>query len=228
MSSRPERIPIPWPQRLEDLRERVLPIVFFVVTIAACGWLWKSHLSSSPVLTGHVRAATIDVWSPYEGVLVDVGNPAGGADPLLSQVLAGDVVARIKHGVDGGEVGDISAPTAGAVTRIIAHAGAYVRKGDPLLTITSPTPQYVLCYYPEFAAPAPVAGQPVALRLKQRGADWGRSTVEAVGPAIEVKPTPVVEGAMPELGWPVRIALPEGVNLPAGASVEIRFGQLNG
>jgi len=232
MSVPTERIPIPWPQRRELLRERFLPIACFIATIVACGWLWQRQAAVAPVAIGEVYGASVELKGPYEGEVVAVGNGDGAETwPLFANVAKGDVVVRIRRPAGAGsvasegEVIDVPTPLSGSVTARPALAGQHVRRGEVLLKVTSKEPEFILCHLPYQWAEAPEAGAEVAVRLKGRsGATWILSTIEAAGPAVEAAPAyPGLDSMVASRGVPLRVAIPKGMALIPGSLVEVRL-----
>lgn len=235
MSTPTERIPIPWPQRRELLRERLTPVLCFIVTVAACAALWHRQASVVPVVVGEVRGDFVELVSPVDGQVLPVGpNADVDAWPLFSELERGAVAARIEvapnpansaDGVDSDpSITDVTTPLAGKVTLTSTVSGQQVRRGDSLLTITSPVPAYILCHLPYQWREPPAAGDEVAIRERRRGVPWVTSTIAAVGPAVESAPEfPGLDATIPSRGVPLRIALPKGLNLTPGALVEVRL-----
>jgi multidrug resistance efflux pump len=226
MPNATERIPVPWPQRWETLRERVLPVVCFLATVAACAALWQTQAKIAPYAVGEVHVETVAIKSPISGLLLPVNedNAANRAWPLYSEVRPGEVIARVKSIAAAGDVVEVAAPFAGRVTVTAAVPGQHVLRGEHLLTIVSPRPDYIVCHLPDREQAPPAAGLEVAIRRQAPGAHWAAAKVEAVGPAVE--PVPMFHGSannVPERGLPVRIALPPDLGLLPGALVEVRF-----
>jgi hypothetical protein len=229
MSVPTERIPIPWPQRRELLRERLFPIACFLATAAACAWLWQRQAAVAPVAIGEVYGASVELKSPYDGEVISRGEAGKDGEiwPLFAKLSKGDAAVRIRRSFEGaaGETIDVEAPLTGLVTARPALVGQHVRRGDVLLRISSATPEFILCHVPYQWQHPPEAGAEVAVRLKGRsGATWVRSTVEAAGPAVE--PAPAYQGldaTIASRGVPLRIALPTGMELLPGSLVEVRM-----
>jgi multidrug resistance efflux pump len=218
-----ERIPVPWPQRWEFLRERVLPIACFLATVAACAYLWQFQARVAPYAVGEVHVESVAVTSPIAGELLPPG-PAAGAVALFAEVRQGDVLARVQSSANSSDVVEIAAPIAGRITAAAALPGQHVQRGDPLLTIVSPRSDYIVCHLADREQAPPTAGVEVAVRRQAVGAHWAATKVEAVGPAVE--PAPIFHGdshIVPERGLPVRIAAPADLGLLPGSLVEVRF-----
>lgn len=241
MATSVDRIPVPWAQRRELIRERLFPVACFVATIAACGWLWHYQGRVVPIAIGEVHGARVEIVSPCDGEVLPIGSeePGTGGAPwtVLATIARGDAAARIARRGSGDaseaaepEIVEVHAPIGGQVTAAPTLVGQRVRRGEPLLTITSPHPTYILCHLPLQWQRPPEQGAEVAVRLKGRNAQlWRAAVVEAVGPAVE--PAPAYEGldaTIASRGIPVRIALPQGMDLAPGALVEVRFPSLTG
>jgi multidrug resistance efflux pump len=224
MTSQPQRIPIPPRQRWELLRERVLPLVCFAATLAACAWLWKQQSAAVPTATGEVRGDAVELTCPVDGELLPLDSYEQGRWPLFAAVAEGDVVAKLQAADQTSPI-EITAPMSGVIAQAPAISGQRVRAGDPLLRIASPQGRYIICHIPVQMRIAAEAGQRVAVRPKGVRGGWVASSVEAIGPASE--PMPQLEGGelmmVTPRGLPLRIALPKSFVLKPGSVVEVRF-----
>ncbi len=234
MSIPTERVPIPWPQRRELLRERLFPILCFAATVAACAWLWQRQAAVAPVAIGEVYGASVEIKSPYDGEVIALGQGGGEEDggnrqlwPLFAKLSQGDVAVRVRRSAEGaaGETIAVEAPLTGSVTARSALVGQHVRRGDVLLRISSASPEFIVCHLPYQWQTPPRAGAEVAVRIKGRSsATWVRSTVEATGPAVEPAPAyPGLDSVVASRGVPLRIALPKGFDALPGSLVEVRL-----
>lgn len=235
-----ERIPIPWPQRRELLRERWTPVLCFIATITACAALWQHQASVVPVVLGKVHGDSVELVSPVDGKVLPVGSDgATDAWPLFAELEKGAIAARIEvaatpantasTGAAAPAIAEIATPLAGKVTIAPTVTGQQVRRGDSILTITSPRPSYILCHLPYQWRQPPPAGAEVAIREKRRGVPWVKTTIAAVGPAVEPAPEyPGLDATIPSRGIPLRIALPKGLDLTPGALVDVRFAEMPG
>jgi hypothetical protein len=224
MAAPVEQIPIPWPQRWELVRERLLPAACLAATLAVCGWLWRQQALVAPTAIGEVHADVVEITSPCNGELLPIESTTNGRWPLFAAVDREAVVARIKDRDDGDQIVELKAPVAGSIVAAPAVPGQIVRRGDLLVRVISPKPDFIVCHLTGQGQKAPEVGAAVSIRQRGRDGRWHASTVEAVGPAIE--PAPTYQGAdalAPIRGLPVRIALPEDVALTPGSVVEVRF-----
>lgn len=228
MSNATERIPIPAPQRWEIFRERIFPVICFAATLVACAWLWRYQARIAPFALGEVHVEMGEVSSPHDGELLPVEDYADGQWPLYSEIRQGKTAARVKRSNEVGNTVEVAAPLSGAITEIHAHAGQQLKKGDKILTITSPESQFVLCHLPYQGQTPPKVGDAVDIRPHGRGAAWTRSVILAIGPAVEATPTfEGVDMARPGRGVPLRIAVPESMGARPGSLVEVRFGPVD-
>lgn len=215
---------MPWPQRWELVRERLLPLACFAATVVACASLWPYWAGVAPPAVGEVRYSSVVVHSPCDGELLPVDDDGPSSWPLFADVESGALLARVKSNDEAGQIVELAAPLDGRITATAALAGQHVAKGDPLLTIASSRPDYIMCHVPDRGQQRPRSGANVAVRRRQPGAQWTPAKVEAVGPALE--PAPAYQGgtaAAAERGLPIRIALPAGLELAPGSLVDVRF-----
>jgi hypothetical protein len=214
---------MPWPQRWELLRERALPVLCFVATLAACGWLWQRQASVAPFAVGEVRGRSVVVKSPCDGEVLPL-DAAAEVAPLFAKVDKGAVAVRVKQADAGGQVVDVTAPLTGQIAALAVLPGELVEKGDPLFTLAAPVPEYIVCHVADEGQQLPKVGAVVAVRRQARGAPWTPATVEAVGPALEPPPAFLngVAAAASRLR-PLRISLPKDSHLAPGSLVEVRL-----
>jgi hypothetical protein len=230
MSTPLERIPIPWPQRRELLRERALPVACFIATLAACAALWRYQAGMTPVAIGEVHSNSVVINSPCDGELLPLVDDAdaspGGVTHwrTFAEIENGQIAARVRCSAASDQVIEVPAPISGQITSSPARLGQHLRQGDHILTIASPKPDFIVCHVPDRGRMPLVAGQRVAIRQQESGARWFTTMVEAVGAVVE--PAPVHDGSLTgfaERGLPIRIALPKGVKLTPGSLVDVRF-----
>jgi multidrug resistance efflux pump len=91
MNNSVKRIPIPWGQRWRRLQYRVVPGVFFVLSLGLTIWLWQRE-RMVPNALGEVEAVRLDVAAAADGTLVPLSR---GHWSLFETVLAHDVIARL-------------------------------------------------------------------------------------------------------------------------------------
>ena len=86
--STPARIPIPWHQRLHDLRLRLLPALAFCLAVAAIGWLWRGYVAA-PTLVGQAEPNETSVSCYKPGMLAQLDVTR------FQKVKAGDNIGQV-------------------------------------------------------------------------------------------------------------------------------------
>ncbi|MFO8012759.1 MAG: HlyD family efflux transporter periplasmic adaptor subunit [Phycisphaerae bacterium] len=118
----------------------------------------------------------------------------------------------------------IRAPLDGVVAAIHKWGGQNVLAGDPVLSIASTDTQYILSYVREDMGVKPRAGMPVEVSVRNLPRRTARAEVEEVGPQVEiVPPHQLRDPQVPEWGLPVRITVPEVLDLRPGELVDVTF-----
>lgn len=94
MSQTYERIPIPFRQRLRELRVRALPVIVFLLVGAVVYHLWEDRVSA-PAMIGEVVADQAMISSPSSGTLVNFySQPFDYVEEgqLVGQILQADTL----------------------------------------------------------------------------------------------------------------------------------------
>ncbi|MCU0963379.1 MAG: HlyD family secretion protein [Pirellulaceae bacterium] len=116
------------------------------------------------------------------------------------------------------------APLAGTVVAVHRYPGQSVRAGDPILTIASEQARYIVSYVPQERGAPPTVGWGVKVRPRTVGSQSRESVVESVGPQIELIPVHQRRNPqVPEWGLPVRVLLPEGLEVRPGELIDVTF-----
>jgi multidrug resistance efflux pump len=117
----------------------------------------------------------------------------------------------------------VRAPINGMVTTVLHRAGENVRRGDPLVIITSAQPESIVGYLRQPISVEPTVGQPVEVRSRDRHRSQGTAYVTRVGVQFE----PITNLALlpgtttPTVGLPVEVSLPSGLKLRPGELVSL-------
>lgn len=223
MSDASERIPIPPEQRWELIRERVIPAAILAATLVACAWLWQRQALVATSALGQVHADSVEVVSPVDGQVIEIASTGDDRLPLFAPVERATVVARIEPR-EGGAVVEMHSPVAGVIAAAPVIPGQFVRRGQVLARVASTSPNYIVCHLVNPNSRPPEVGAEVAVRPRGGDATWHASKVDAIGPAVEPATELFgVEGLAPVRGLPVRVALPDDVDLLPGSVVEVRF-----
>ncbi len=93
MVNKMSHIPIPWPRRMQQLRQQFMPIIMFVFCGVASLWMLNNQRIQHTMLIGEVHVMQMMVFSPIDGVVVEsLTNP-------LAKVEAGNVIATLDNGL---------------------------------------------------------------------------------------------------------------------------------
>ena len=150
------------------------------------------------------------------------GSPEGsGAAGLLS------IGPEAKTPVQESELGQkiLTAPIDGMVSMIFHRPGESVIPGDPILTISAPAAIHVIGYMREPIGVQPEIGMDVRIRSRDPQRTMAVGKVTRVGVALEpilpVLQNPMISRTMPEIGLPVEVTLPPGLQLRPGGIVDL-------
>jgi len=116
----------------------------------------------------------------------------------------------------------IRAPFAGEVAAVHVHPGQSIVPGVPIITLADPTAQYMVVYFRERGLFMPELGMTVSLYSKRDRATLHESTIVHVGAHVELVPEHHRAAYdVPEWGVPVRIKLPQELQLRPGELVGV-------
>jgi multidrug resistance efflux pump len=116
------------------------------------------------------------------------------------------------------------APITGTVVAIHRYPGQGVQAGDLILTIAAEQGRYIVSYVPQEFGPRAKVGMGVEVRTRATGSRPRESVVERIGPQVE--PIPVHQRRNPQVqewGLPVRVLLPDGLDVRPGELVDVTF-----
>ena len=119
---------------------------------------------------------------------------------------------------------DIVSPAKGQISKAFVRSAQSLQQGTAVATVTPSTGTWVVVYSRDQGILRLAAGMPVTVSLLRDPRQKFSSTVASVGPKIESIPArqrsnPRVE----EWGRPMRIAVPENVEIPPGSLVSVAF-----
>jgi|GEM_PF-725692 len=169
------------------------------------------------------------------------GDAKGAAKPLAASIREKIAVfldpieaaaavqeAKIKEAVIQRQALEIPVPPAfaatGRIVEIYRRPGQAVRAGEPILRVANPDSMYIVSYvrqpYRVILKPNSIVGVQVR-SIPIRGAE---TTIDRIGPQIESIPTRQLRDPLkPEWGLPVRIRVPNELNLTPGELVNITY-----
>lgn len=100
------------------------------------------------------------------------------------------------------------APISGTVAKVFAPNGAYLRGGDPLVLIASPTPTHIIGYIRQPISIKPHIGMTVQIRTRTYPKQIAEAVIDRTGAQIMVYDANLQRGSgFIESGIPVRISL---------------------
>jgi biotin carboxyl carrier protein len=202
----PALIPTPVPLKIKRVRYQVLPGVIFVFAIFMTVFLWKGYAGSTHG-TGEVSAIAIHISAPRAGRLID----APGYPRLYDHVEKGQGIARISSGLKSSE---LKAPFGGMVTSIKHRPGEFVKSGQEIMTVTQDGGAYIVSYIRPGSSIIPRKDMKVSVRGQDHHT-WAETRVQEVGSHAVLIPDQQLSNAKkPEWGIPVRIEMPETLDLP--------------
>jgi multidrug resistance efflux pump len=118
----------------------------------------------------------------------------------------------------------VRSPLAGTVTAIHCWPGQNLRIGTPIMTIAAREGQYILGYVRQERGIRPRVGMNVDVKVRSLPRRSVASVVQQVGPQVEPVPLHQLrDPKIPEWGTPVRIVLPEALDLRPGELVDLVF-----
>ena len=119
----------------------------------------------------------------------------------------------------------LTSPIDGMVSMIFHRPGESVIPGDPILTIAAPAATHVIGYMREPIGVQPEIGMDVRIRSRDPQRSMAIGKVTRVGVALEpilpVLQNPMISRTMPEIGLPVEVTLPPGLQLRPGGVVDL-------
>jgi multidrug resistance efflux pump len=199
-------IPTPMPLQIKRVRYQVLPAVIFVFSLFATVFIWKGYAGSLHG-TGEVSAISIQISSPRAGRLID----APGYPRLYDHVEKGQPIARVSSGQKSSE---LKAPFSGMVTMIKHRPGEFVKSGQEIMTIAQDGGAYIVSYIRPGSSIIPRKDMKVSVR-GQDHQTWAETRVQEVGShAVLIPEQQLTNAKKPEWGIPVRIEMPEAIDLP--------------
>jgi hypothetical protein len=199
-------IPTPMPLQIKRVRYQVLPAVIFVFSLFATVFIWKGYAGSLHG-TGEVSAISIQISSPRAGRLID----APGYPRLYDHVEKGQPIARVSSGQKSSE---LKAPFSGMVTMIKHRPGEFVKSGQEIMTIAQDGGAYIVSYIRPGSSIIPRKDMKVSVRGQDHHT-WAETRVQEVGTrAVPIPEQQLTNAKKPEWGIPVRIEMPEALDLP--------------
>lgn len=122
------------------------------------------------------------------------------------------------------EMMEIRSPVRGTIAAIYIQPGQAVQAGEWIMTIAADEADHITAYVRPEQHLRPAANMPVGVRPRLPGQRLVASTVQSVGSQWEALPLELLrDQRIPEWVLPVRIALPDGLEVRPGEIVDVCF-----
>jgi multidrug resistance efflux pump len=119
---------------------------------------------------------------------------------------------------------EIRSPIKGRIAAIYYYPGQAVKAGEWILTVAADKADHITAYVRSEQRLRPAPDMPVGVRVQMPGQRLVASTVESVGSQWEAMPLELLrDQRVPEWVLPVRIAVPDGLQVRPGEIVDVRF-----
>lgn len=120
----------------------------------------------------------------------------------------------------------IRAPIPGTLVAIYCWPGQAVPQNGVIATIAAEHGRHIVSFLPEESMLQATAGMPVKIRSRGRPDFIAASSVEQLGAQLDQMPQHLLgPNSSPRWGLPVRVKLPQGLDLRPGSLVDIVFYQ---
>ena len=142
--------------------------------------------------------------------------------PVQAQVAAAQ--SRVRQVELQVESLEIRSPIHGVISQVYSWPGQHVRAGDPVVAIATDTGRYIVSYLRQEQHIRPTENMPVEVRIRAPGSQPVATTVQCVGPQVELIPEHQRrDPKVVEWGLPVRIAVPKGLAVRPGELIDVTF-----
>lgn len=213
----PEPIPVPFLQRLGDVRLRVVPVLVFAASIAWLGFLWNAHLAPASIV-GQAEANIADLSSDKAGVLTELRVQR------FQTVKANEIIGLIEPSELNSTPVVLKAGIGGIVKEIFSRPGETVAAGQPVVSIASADPVRIVGYLPAPAQKDLKVGMDVEVRTRGMRPEVGKAKVLEVGTQLESLPSNMLgplKLVNARQALPIDISVPPNLNLRTGELVEL-------
>ncbi len=174
-----------------------------------------------------------NVPSPIDSVVVERANWNNPEDreaslkPLRQAVVVQD--SKIQTLSQQLASAEIRSPVSGMVSRVHHPTGAFVQAGDPIVTVASGQPRWIIAYVDPTLTHLVRKNDPVAVRVRSAGVvpiKTAPARVLELGTQFESLPgtTSGISGSSttpPAVGLPIKISLPAGMTVQPGQWVDV-------
>jgi multidrug resistance efflux pump len=142
--------------------------------------------------------------------------------PLRVAISAAE--ARVEHMHAQLAALEIRSPINGKITAVHCYPGQGLRTGEWIVTIAADKVDHIVAYVRPDQQARPVPGSPVGVRLRMPSSTLVMATAQEVGSQWEPLPEQLRRDQnTPEMVLPVRVSIPDGLELMPGELVDITF-----
>ena len=212
-----EIIPTPWPRRVQELTARILPPLLFLGVLLFVVRMWSNRMGPD-TLPGEVDAVRVSVAAPAAGIILEINVRD------LQTVQAGEILGRMLTG-EPKTIVEFKSPLAGRAGLVTVNPGEAVVAGQNLVTVAAPRGDRIICFLRQPLSVKVTTNQVALVRARSLGQKQGNGRVLQVGSEL----LPIRRSLLPpthdrnELGLPVMISLPDGLELLPGELVDVTF-----
>ncbi len=155
---------------------------------------------------------------------VSIDQPKSDLDislaPLLNALKVHD--SKVRQLATRIAANEIVAPVSGMISQVHFPPGTFVRSGDPIVTISSDQSEWIVAYVEPSLTGQLQPGAPLKVRIARDKPLIVDASVKELGTQVELMPEPLRRNAeVLQWGLPVKVAIPEGVNLLPGEMVDL-------
>lgn len=120
---------------------------------------------------------------------------------------------------------EIRSPISGTIAAIYFHPGQAIRAGNPILTVVQPESRSIVTYVRQNQRFEPKIGMQVSINKRSLTKQMAKTHIDRVGDQYEPVPIRQLRNpSVPEWGIPVRITMPDDLQLRPGELVDLIIG----
>jgi multidrug resistance efflux pump len=153
-------------------------------------------------------------------ILMDKPDPEAGTDPIDQAIKAkeDELSATLKPM-------PLTSPRAGVVSAVWKRNGEKALRGEPILTISSTEGEHIIAYLRQPVTKVPAVHDKVEVHTRSRNRVHGEAQVLMVGAQMEpINPVLLsMDSNYVELGLPILISLPPGLQVRPGEPVDLHI-----
>ncbi|MGC4007087.1 MAG: hypothetical protein QM811_29770 [Pirellulales bacterium] len=210
--------------RWRMLRQRMIPLVVFGLCAVGAIWMW-GHSFRIVHGWGEVYAPPVPLSAPFAGRILPAEDKPW---KMYDYIRAGQVFVRLEALDGSGAIVPIVAPVDGYITELGPLVGQTIVPGGILAGLTPQRGDYILGYLQNTVAVTPAPYSPVIVRTRGATITEFTSQIEQIGPLDAGDRANDVghhrKHNRPLGGLPVRVTIPQNVQLRPGELVDLASG----